>query len=127
MKPEIIGFGALNVDLIYQIDWRSLNKRINLSLQPGEERVLAPEEFTSIWKAVDETGHSQGKSGGGQAANTMVALSQMGFPCGYIGRVGNDKAGELLYNSMQNVDKSHIRRQGQSGIALCLVDNSGSK
>lgn len=91
---DIIGFGALNVDLIYDVD-----------------------------------GRLKTKSGGGQAANTVVVLSRMGFNCGYIGKVGTDSEGDFLIESLakEGVDVSQIKREGKSGIAEINLDENGER
>ncbi len=67
------------------------------------------------------------QSGGGQAANTAVALARMGFKCGFIGKVGDDKMGNILLESMENVDKTHIKIGGNSGECLCIIDQNGER
>lgn len=68
-------------------------------------------------------------SGGGQAANTVVALSRMGFKCGYVGKVGVDSEGDFLISSLakEGVDVSQIKREGKSGIAQVTLDESGER
>jgi ribokinase len=48
------------------------------------------------------------KSGGGQAANTISALSRMGFDTGYIGKVGTDEEGKFLIQGLEGVDTRGI-------------------
>ena len=68
MNHSCIGFGALNVDRLYQVE------RI---ARPGEESfIIGYEEHL-----------------GGSAANTMIGLSRLEHKVGYIGKVANDDSG----------------------------------
>ncbi len=67
---------------------------------------------------------------GGSAANTIVALARLGMKTGYIGKVGNDERGHILYEDLLNegVDVGCvIRSEGRSGAAIVLVDDSGNR
>lgn len=92
---DVIGFGALNLDFIYDSENRL--RTIN---------------------------------GGGQAANTVAALSRMGFKCGYIGRVGDDPEGTILIDSFaqEGVDVNQIKQEeGRSGFAKVFLDHKGER
>jgi len=118
---HIIGFGALNVDVIYKV------KELPGGLVPGGEVVGRYEEFSGMLRILKEIGELKGKSGGGQAANTVVASSRMGFETGYIGKVGRDEEGDFLIQSMESVDTSRIRRNELSGMCIVLLDESGDR
>lgn len=118
---HVIGFGALNVDLIYKV------KKLPDGLIPGGETVGQYDEFAEMLKILPEMGELKGKSGGGQAANTVVALSRMGFKAGYIGKVGGDDEGDFLIQSMEGVHTSHICKSGRSGMCIALLDESGDR
>ena len=126
-KFDFIGFGALNADTFYSI---MLNKKLEdiiSDLLPGGERIGVESERYRIIKNAEKYAENTGKSGGGQAANTAVALARMGFRCGFIGKVGDDELGDLLLESMESVDISHIQREGNSGTCLCLLDQFGER
>ncbi len=116
-----IGFGALNVDVIYKV------KELPGGLMPGGEVVGRYDEFSEMLKLLEEIGELKGKSGGGQAANTVVALSRMGFETGYIGKVGRDEDGDFLIQSMENVDTSRVHKSGRSGMCIVLLDESSDR
>ncbi len=112
---DVIGFGALNVDLIYGIDPGLIET------EPSRERVGGYEEFESLLKFLEREGKLKGRSGGGSAANTVVALSRMGFSTGYIGKVGNDENGDFLIKSLEEVDTSRILRDDRSGMSISIL------
>ena len=96
-------------------------------LRPGGEVMGDGAKREQILRAAQEHGTFTGKSGGGQAANTAVALARMGFSCGYLGKVGDDEMGDLLLESLEDMDKSHIQRGGHSGMCLCILDQDGER
>ncbi|NIT03563.1 sugar kinase, partial [Candidatus Saccharibacteria bacterium] len=53
-----------------------------------------------------------GKSGGGQAANTVYAMAKMGFSAGLVGKVGEDPNGDFLIRTMESVDTSRVIKSG---------------
>lgn len=106
MKLECIGFGALNVDKLYQVE------RI---AKPGEESfIIGCEEHL-----------------GGSSANTMVGLSRLGHRVGYIGKIANDDNGKLHLNSFINecIDIGGVVKAGygRSGVVMGFVDQHGER
>jgi sugar/nucleoside kinase (ribokinase family) len=89
MKP-IIGFGSLNLDLIFEVgNSKSLSLK-GLRLDPGKEGFGSDEEFESLSDQQNRHGTLKSKSGGGSAANTMIALARMGLPTEMIGKARED-------------------------------------
>lgn len=121
---DVIGFGALNVDYIYEVDNLSSIKIGGKACEPGSELFCSAEEFEEARKTLEQKAHLASRSPGGSAANTVVALSKMGFSCGYIGKVGQDENGQLLLKSMEGVDSSHISKDGKSGQTIILLDKA---
>ncbi len=119
---DVIGFGAINLDLIYQVDSLSDISGEEIGLLPGKELSAGPEVFSTILQKVEERGILKLKSGGGSAANTIVALSLMGFKTGFVGKVGNDPEGQKLLSDMVGVDLWGVVSGGKSGRCLCILD-----
>ena len=126
-KLDFVGFGALNVDVFYLLRPGSRVDEIVPGLKPGGERMGDESEREIILKSAQQHADVTGRSGGGQAANTAVALARMGFQCGFLGKVGDDEMGDFLLESLENVDKSRIRRGGNSGMCLCILDQDGER
>ena len=125
-KLDVVGFGALNVDLIYRID-SSMIAEIAGDAGAGTERTAPPEELYPLLQRLERCGTLKHRAGGGQAANTVVALSRMGFRCGYLGCVGDDEEGKFLLDSLESVDTARIVRGGRSGICVVMLDESGER
>jgi ribokinase len=101
---DVIGFGALNMDLIYSV------KRI---VSDGE---IIVDRFTS--------------SPGGSAANTIYGLAKLGVSTGFVGAVGDDEEGRMLVEDFNHVgvDSRQIRsKKAKTGVALCLTDKAGKR
>ena len=104
-SAEVIGFGALNCDKIYQVD--------DLAL-PGRETGVG----------------SVTRQPGGSAANTVVGLARLGVRTGFIGTVGSDTEGSLLLDNLEQegVDLRGITKaNGATGTALIFIDSRGER
>ncbi|NIA03298.1 MAG: sugar kinase [Nitrospirae bacterium] len=104
-KAKVIGFGALNLDRIFYVD-----------------RIVKPDEEGFISSVENHPG--------GSAANTIVGLSRLGVPTGYIGKVADDEAGNILLENLdnENIDINMVRTaSGRSGACLIMVDGKGNR
>jgi len=119
---DVVGFGALNVDLIYELqDFEQLCE-IKADFKRGEEYSLGLKEFNLLLKFLNKYGKFRAKSGGGQASNTISALAKMGFDTGLIGAAGSDDFGEFLIHELKGIDISGIVRKGKTGICVVVLD-----
>jgi len=105
MPIDVISFGALNIDLIYE----------GVIKEEGED--VMPQYF--LERLLRFLGQPVSKSGGGSASNTVYALSEMGFSTGLIGKVGID--GDFLISGIGNVDVQGVARgYGRSGHVVSM-------
>lgn len=123
MGEILIGFGALNLDLIYEVDdLRSISSD-TFHFLPGEELFDDEVTFQFLLHQLHRFGRLKSKSGGGSAANTMVALGRMGFQTKFIGKVGEDEEGDFIIENLKPVRTDLIRRGERSGICLVVLDH----
>ncbi len=122
-KMIVTGCGALNLDVIYQVEDMGTLASQGFPLAPGRECVLDHTSAKRLLSFLKAEGTLLGKSGGGSAANTICALSQMGHKCFFIGSVGRDEEGEFLIESMGQVDCSLIERSGKSSLCIIVMDS----
>jgi len=115
---EVIGFGALNLDLIFEVPAELVQ---GLPYRPGRE-YLGEGDPADLLFLLGKKGRLVGRSGGGSAANTVFALSRWGLATGFIGKVGEDEEGNFLLQSLGEVNKEGIGRAGRSGLALSLLE-----
>jgi ribokinase len=91
-------------------------------LEPGKELFGSDQEFHCLLDLLNRFGTLKSKSGGGSAANTVVALARMGFRARFIGKVGEDEEGDFLLENLRPVETSLIRRGQRSGVCLVVLD-----
>lgn len=115
---QVICFGAINLDYIFEIKEETA---LILGVEPGQEYIRKDEELDPILRILQKKGVLRYTSGGGSAANTALTLSRLGIKTGFIGKVGNDREGDFLLDSLEDVDRRGISRGGRSGVALCLL------
>jgi ribokinase len=103
---DVIGFGALNVDTLLKVD-----------------KIASAEEEGFIQDYTEACG--------GSAANTSVALARLGCKVGFIGKVANDREGQLQIDCFktEGVDTGGIiqAEKGRSGAVLGFVDRKGAR
>lgn len=118
----IVGFGALNLDLIFEVeDFKSISSKRG-RLEPGKEAFGSNEDFQHLFDQLNRFGTLKSKSGGGSAANTIIALARMGFQTKFIGKVGEDEEGDFLLENLRPVQTNWIRRGQRSGVCLVILD-----
>jgi ribokinase len=105
-KFDVIGFGALNVDLLFKV-----------------ERLANAEEESFIKDYLEACG--------GSAANSIVGLARLGCKVGFIGKVAKDREGKLQLDCFrkEGVDTTGIveTTKGKSGSVFGFVDKKGSR
>ncbi len=114
---DVIGFGAINLDLIYKVEDESVIRELKIS-----ETAISEKRFEKLKRLLRDKAELKLKSGGGSAANTVYALAKMGFETGYLGKVGKDEEGKFLRRSLRPVDTRRVSSGERSGICLVLVD-----
>ena len=120
---DLIGCGALNLDLIYRLPadsplWRELPP-------PGAEQAITPELRAHVDAALADIEPT--RSGGGQAANTSFALARLGFSSAMLGRIGADDAGRFLAAELAPCDARYLALDGESGRVYVLLNEAGER
>ncbi len=104
IKPKVIVFGSINIDLI-----------VNTSKLPLPGETILGENFTTM--------------PGGKGGNQAVGLAKLGIETTLIGRVGGDDFGVTLLDSLKrnhvNTNSILIDKTATSGIAVITVDSLG--
>jgi len=119
---SIVGFGALNLDLIYEVDDLKAISTSHFRLEPGMELFGFGEAFQPLLNALNRLGTLKSKSGGGSAANTIATLARMGWSAKFIGKVGEDAEGDFLLENLKPAQTDLICRGGKSGVCLVILD-----
>jgi ribokinase len=137
---DIIGFGAINLDLFFQVNnFSELNNTLLAEgFSPfiyGGELQGRAENLLGLLEILKRETKFTGYSGGGSAANVVVAASKLGLSTGIVGKIGTqpltkflDIKSTFLLDSLQEVDvKGLVITDEMSGICLCLIDEIGER
>ncbi|MDR0911340.1 MAG: carbohydrate kinase family protein [Methanobrevibacter sp.] len=105
-KIDVIGFGALNLDKLFEVD------------------EIAGVDGESFIKSIKE-------SCGGSAANTIIGLSRLGLSTSYIGKIAEDDEGEILETNLMSegvyLNNLIYSDSGSSGVVYGFVDKNGER
>lgn len=123
-NPLILGCGALNWDIFFQVEDLERFSFEGLRFSPGEEYVLGRKNFLELYEKLKREAGFLAECGGGSSANTIFALASWGFRCAFIGAVGGDSFGERILQEWKalSVDTSCVSRGGETSLALILLD-----
>lgn len=118
---DFAGCGALNLDIIYELQFSDFSHVLGFDLQPGHELVLPNERLAATLERLSKHGRMIAKSGGGSAANTICILAAMGRETMFFGVAGADRAGEDVLASMKGVDTSLVQRLNENQVCIVLL------
>ncbi len=113
---DVVGIGNAIVDVLIQTNDDFLE---TLSLKKGSMVLLNKEQAEDICASIKP----DLESSGGSAANTLAGLAQLGNKAGFIGRVRNDRLGELFTNDIRATGARFETQVATSGspTARCLI------
>jgi ribokinase len=115
---DVVGVGALNVDMFYEVPSLTVGGR---AFEPGGEVFGEEAEFAKVTADLARLAKLVSRSAGGSAANTVVALTRMGYATGFLGVAGKDDDGKFILRSMEGVDVSHVKKYKRSGQCISLL------
>jgi fructokinase len=120
-KYHVYGVGNALVDIEIETTDEQLTE---LGVEKGLMTLVDAERQAQLLEQL--TGEQHKLSGGGSAANTIMALAHLGARCYYSCRVADDHSGQFFANDMRaagvetnaHVDKGH---SGPTGTCLVMV------
>ena len=111
---DLLGVGSVHYEIMYD-----LPKNSNISLEEIRMDSSKPDQLLEkLQNACPPLYHGIG----GSSANTIYALSRLGYRVGYLGVVGNDKYSKETLSFFKDVDSRLVRRYGESGISIRVFD-----
>jgi len=119
---DFLGSGALNLDLVYEVDNLEDVRLAGFDLHPGHEISGDHKTAKALMDFLNRQGNLMVKTGGGSSANTICALSRLGHKVGFIGTAGKDQAGNFILRSMKGVDSSLVKKVGRSAICVIIIE-----
>jgi len=119
-KYHVYGIGNALVDMEYEVDVGDLDK---LRIDKGVMTLVDAAHQTEIMEHLK--GHHHQKGSGGSAANSVIAVSQLGGRAFYSCKVANDRLGHFYMEDLieGGVDTNHHtdRDHGHTGRCVVLV------
>jgi sugar/nucleoside kinase (ribokinase family) len=119
-KYHVYGVGNALVDMEYEVDLSDLEK---LRIDKGVMTLVDEDHQIEIMEHLKEHHHQKGS--GGSAANSVIALSQLGGKGFYSCKVADDALGHFYMDDLiaGGVDTNHHtgRDQGHTGRCVVLV------
>jgi sugar/nucleoside kinase (ribokinase family) len=117
-KYDIYGIGNALVDMEYEVDAADLEK---LRIDKGVMTLVDEAHQIEIMQHLAEHHHQKGS--GGSAANTMIALSQLGGSAFYSCKVANDALGSFYLDDLvaNGVDTNRHGNKDHGHTGRCLV------
>ena len=121
-----VGIGNAIVDIFSRVEEGLLQEN---NLNKGVMHLTSCEKAESLLNQINITK----KIAGGSAANTIVALSQMGLKTGYIGKVGDDELGKFFENDLisnkvsYSTKKSIADPRNRTGHCVVLITPDGER
>jgi sugar/nucleoside kinase (ribokinase family) len=96
-QHRIVGVGLSVVDIFSSVDENFLRK---LAFDKGTTNPVSPDIFARVLRSLS----NPRVEGGGQIANTLRLLSQLGHPCSFLTRVNRDtEAGNFFVESIEKL------------------------
>ncbi len=116
---KVIGMGNALVDVLVRIDDDQLLEKFDLP--KGSMQLVDKAKSQMIIETLSDLKFDI--ASGGSAANTINGLANLGLSAGYIGKIHNDKYGEIFRKDMTEKGIEAILLEGtqDTGIATTLI------
>ena len=113
---KILGIGNAIVDVLCKVDDSFLTKN---SLTKGTMKLIDEIEFQTLMSSlkIEDT------VSGGSIANSIVGLSQLGDPVGFIGKVSDDNLGQKYEDGLKKEKVKYLYKKSKEPIPTgsCLI------
>jgi sugar/nucleoside kinase (ribokinase family) len=122
---KVIGMGNALVDVLVRIDDDQLLEKFELP--KGSMQLVDKEKSRMIIEAL---GHLQYEiASGGSAANTINGLANLGAPAGYIGKIHEDRFGQIFRKDMtdKGIQAFLLAGSQDTGIATTLISTDSQR
>ncbi len=113
---DVVGIGNAIVDVLVKVEDSFLEMN---SLVKGSMTLINENDAERLYQSIGSTTETSG----GSAANTLAALSQLGSKSGFIGRVKDDKLGEIFMKDIRSAGAYFETQPITTGpsTARCIV------
>ena len=121
-RYDVIAIGSAIVDILARVDDALIK---DFGMVKGTMALCTAEQSEDIYRRM-------GKAievAGGSAANTIAGVASLGGTPSFIGKVGNDKLGDIFAHDIQVTGADYLKRTGTKPTATChvLVTEDGQR
>lgn len=122
-EKKVLGIGAAVLDHTALASDQLLS---SLRAFKGSAEPATIEKLKEILSLAKE---AKPPSAGGSAANTIRGIANLGLPCAFFGKVGDDEAGRIFASSLQTLGiTSHLVPSAlPTTEVVCLITDDGEK
>ena len=116
-RYDVIGIGNAIVDILSRTDDEFIDAQ---GMVKGTMALVSAEESSALYERMGRAVEMSG----GSAANTMVGIASLGGSPAFIGKVGDDKLGEIFRHDIKTVGVEYHGgedRPAKLPTATCLV------
>ncbi len=116
-RYDVIGIGSAIVDILSRTDDEFIDAN---GMVKGTMALVSAEESSALYERMGRAVEMSG----GSAANTMAGIASLGGTPAFIGKVGNDKLGEIFRHDIKAVGVEYHGgedRPAKLPTATCLI------
>ena len=120
MSYHVFGIGNALVDMEYEVEESFLE---NNKIEKGLMTLIDEEQQQQLSAGLESSYGVTKRTGGGSAANTIVAISQLGGKAFYACKVADDEGGDFYMNDLHKAGvTTRLDRASHQGITgKCMV------
>jgi len=122
---KIIGIGNALVDVLARVPEEGILEE--LRLPKGSMQLVDAEGYRSIGRRLEAMPTK--RATGGSAANTILALANLGMPAGFIGKIGPDEYGRFFADNCRDhgIRPYLLRDERPTGVASTFITPDGQR
>ena len=128
MKYHVYGIGNALVDMEFSVSETFLNEN---QIEKGLMTLIEADTQQQLCDKLTNTFGLKHRSGGGSAANTIVAISQLGGDTFYACKVADDEGGDFYRNDLQaagvETKLDQIKGEGVTGKCMVMVTEDAER
>ncbi|MBA3604016.1 MAG: hypothetical protein H0W50_10355, partial [Parachlamydiaceae bacterium] len=120
---DVLGVGAPLVDLIFYV-----SEELLVSM-PCKKGGMAPVDFSTFTKRLQEINIAPKLIPGGSCANVLRGLSRLDHSCAFFGKMGNDSIGDFFLQDLIEfgIGSFCIKSTSPTGQVLAFVTPDGER
>ena len=115
-KYDVIGIGSPLLDFIIEVDENILDE---MDLKKGQMHLIDEDKSKEILKKLEK--YEMKTAPGGSSANTLAGINALGGSAVFLGKIGNDKHGDIYEQKSIGVDTKLGRHDKMTGHAITFI------